>query len=100
MGENVLVRVTLYADYCEWPLWAPGGQLDENALPLSDSTKRRIKAWLRAYGGWVDEVPAWRPPPGTEGTDAEEHAWVKEGEALCSLIQEELGPGYQVDFET
>jgi hypothetical protein len=99
-GQNVPMRVTLYADYCDWPLWAPGGQLDPSALPLSDPTKRRIIAWLNAYDNeyrW--DVAPWQPTEDVEG-DADEAAWVEEGEMIRTIIQDELGPGYEVVFET
>ena len=53
-----------------------------------------------AYDGRRSEVSVWVPPAGTEGTDAEEDAWVQEGERLRALIQDELGPGYDVVLET
>lgn len=94
------VQVTLHADYCDWPLWAPGGQLDEADLPLSAATKRRVLAWLNAYDDESrGDIPRWQPPTGVEG-DAEEAAWVEEGESLRTIIQEELGPDYEVVFET
>jgi len=92
------MRVILMADYCDWPLWA-GAQLDEGDLPLSAPTKRRILAWLNAYDDeYRQDVPPWRAPAGVEG-DAEEAAWVAEGENLRALIQDELGPDYEVIFE-
>ena len=37
-------RILLYADDVAWPLWGlTGGPLHEDALPLSDAIKVRIK---------------------------------------------------------
>ncbi|MCA1844130.1 MAG: hypothetical protein LC792_13290, partial [Actinobacteria bacterium] len=74
------MRVTLMADYCDWPLWALGRQLNPADLPLSEPTKRRIMAWLNAYDDeWQWDIAPWRAPVGLEG-DADEDAWVDEGE--------------------
>lgn len=95
------MRITLYAEHgADWPLWGPRGLLDEAALPLSQSTKLRLKAWLYAYDGRREEIPAWRPPVGTVGPVDEEDAWVEEGERLRELVQEELGAEYQVSLES
>jgi len=89
--------VKLYADYAPWPLWA-GGNLHENALRLSESTKLRIKAWFNAY----DQPPRpdwllWEPPEGLS-PEAEEQAWVEEGESIRRILEAELGQ--PVIFET
>jgi hypothetical protein len=91
-------RITLYADYVDWPLWGPrGGPLHEDELPLTESTKLRIKAWLNAYDqprpGW----PLWTAPEGLSPDD-EEQAWVDEGEAIRQILEAELGE--PVAYET
>jgi hypothetical protein len=95
------VRIRLMADYATWPLWGPRGLLDEDDLPLSSSTKQRIKAWLNAYDlpprpDW----PLWQPPETGMSDDAEEAAWVEEGEQLRDIIAAELGPDFDVVLET
>jgi len=97
MGAMAMT-VRLYADYCDWPLWGPrGGPLTEDELPLSESLKHRIKAWFNAYdrprAGW----PIWVPPP---GVGDEERAWTDEGATIAGLIAFELGPDYQVIFDS
>jgi hypothetical protein len=94
------VKVVLYADYSDWSLWGPRGLLGENALPLSDATKLRIKAWFNAYSKPRPDWPLWSPPDELAGSDAEEDAWVEEGQAIRDLIAAELGPTYEVTFET
>jgi hypothetical protein len=90
--------VRLYADYAPWPLWGPGGgPLHENALPLSESTKLRIKAWFNAYDQARPDWPLWEPPEGLS-PEAEEQAWVEEGEAIRCILEAELGQ--PVIFET
>jgi hypothetical protein len=86
------------ADEAPWPLWGPHGLLDEHDLPLSEPTRTRIKAWFNAYDDVRPDWPLWLPPPGTEGTEAEEDAWAAEGEAIRDLVQRELGPEYEVVF--
>jgi hypothetical protein len=58
-------------------------------LPLTESTKQRIKAWLNAYDqprpGW----PLWKAPEGLSPND-EEQAWVDEGEAIRRILEVEL----------
>jgi len=51
---------------------------------------RRIRL-CSDYAPW----PLWWAPGLPE-----ERAWLEEGEAIRALIQEELGPGYKVNFET
>ena len=101
-GQSVRVRaprVTLYADNVDWPLWAPsGGPLNEDALPLSETTKLRIKAWFNAY----DEPPrrdwpVWKPPEGSS-PEAVEQAWVDEGEEIRRIVEVEVG--HPVGYET
>ena len=95
------MRVTLYADEAPWPLWGPDGLLEEQALPLSEPTRTRIKAWLNAYDDATrSDWPLWSAQPATAGTDAEEDAWVAEGAAIRAVVQRELGPEYEVVFET
>lgn len=94
------MRVTLYADYAPWPLWS-NGLSDEDALPLSEATKTRIKAWFNAYDeSPKPDWPVWIAPSGATSADEVEKAWVAEGEALRAVIQRELGPDYEVIFET
>jgi len=89
----------LCADYVDWPLWCPsGGPLREDALPLSESTKLRRKAWFSAY----DEPPrrdwpVWKPPEGLS-PEAVEQAWVDEGEGIRRILEVELG--HPVGYET
>jgi hypothetical protein len=90
------IRVLLYADYCDWPLWGPrGGPLDEDDLPLSEPLKDRIKAWFNAYDRPREEWPLWVAPPGAID---KERAWT-EGAAIASLVAAELGPDYEVSFD-
>jgi hypothetical protein len=89
--------VTLYCDYCDWPLWGPAGNLAEDAVPLSDGLKLRIKAWFNSYWLQREDWPLWEPPPGLTD-DEEEQLWVEEGEAIRAAIEQELG--YPVTFET
>jgi hypothetical protein len=91
--------ITLYADYAEWPLWDRRGLLHEDALPLSQPTKERIKAWLNAYDDPRSDWPLWEPPPGL-GPDDDEAAWVLEGERIRDQIQDELGDAYDVYCDT
>ena len=96
-------NIPLYADYADWPLWwrgKGGGLLAEDALPLSDALKNRIRAWLNAYDSHpTASWPMWTPPPGVDGEEQEE-AWVQEGAEIRDLIAAELGPGYEVVYET
>ena len=95
------MRITLYAEHgVDWPLWGPNGLLDEESLPLSEGIRREIRAWLYAYDDRRGEVPAWVPPPDAVSADAKEDAWVEEGERLRSIIQAELGTGYEVVLTT
>jgi hypothetical protein len=96
------VRITLYADYADWALWrGRRGLLSEDDLPLSEATKGRIRAWLNAYfDAPRPDWPLWTPPQGAAGTEAEEDAWVEEGETIRSLVQQELGPKHEVVYET
>ena len=99
--KNGHVRITLYAEHgIDWPLWGPSGLLDEESLPLSEGIRREIRAWLYAHDDRRGEVPAWVPPVDAVGADAVEEAWVEEGERLRTIIQAELGEGYEVDLET
>jgi hypothetical protein len=77
-------REALVRDYCPWPLWGPGGNLDEGALPLSEGLRHRIRAWFNAYDKPRDDWPLWSPPRDCESAEAIEAAWVTEGEAIRS----------------
>jgi len=91
------IRVLLYADYCNWPLWGPrGGPLEEDDLSLSEPLKDRVKAWFNAYDRPREGWPLWVAPPGAID---EERAWTDEGAAIARLIAAELGPDYEVSFD-
>lgn len=64
-------------------------------MPLSASTKLRIKAWFNAYDQPRPDWPIWKAP---EGLSQEAEAWVEEGGAIRRLLEEELGQ--PVDFKT
>jgi hypothetical protein len=86
------------ADYGEWPLWGRNGLLSADALPLTDATKQRMRAWQNAYnGGSRDDWPLWTAPDGVG--DEDEQAWVAEGKALRDVVQRDLGERYRVVFE-
>jgi hypothetical protein len=74
----------------ESPFWAPGRGapmilLEE--LPLSEETKEALRAWNAAYDRLM---PIERTP---ELADHE-----AEGHRLERLVQDELGPGWIVDY--
>jgi hypothetical protein len=91
------IRVRLYADFCDWPLWGPrGGPLAHDDLLRSEPLKYHIKAWFNAYDRPRPEWPLWMPPDGTLDV---EQAWVDEGVLIAGLIATELGPDYQVTYD-
>jgi hypothetical protein len=65
-------------------------------LPLTQGTRRAVRAWLYAYDDRRGEASPWVPPADAVGADAEEEAWVEEGKRLRSIIEAELGKGYEV----
>ena len=89
------------ADYAPWPLWGAGGMVAEDDLPLSPELKLRIKQWLNAYDRTPQrpEVATWIPPADLSREDQEE-AWVAEGRAIRDAIEAELGPDFEVVYET
>jgi hypothetical protein len=93
------VEIILYADYAPWPLWSNRGLLDEGALPLSMALKTRMKAWLNAYSHSPrPDWPLWVASSVDE--DEAEAEWVAEGNFIRGLIAAELGPGFNVRFDT
>lgn len=69
-------------------------EVDPGALPLSDGLRAALARWdgrhAAALSGW----------PGSGGFSSEKDAeqFVAEGRQLASQLQEELGPGYHVEY--
>jgi hypothetical protein len=81
-----VTRVTLMAEYTAPPLWTDSGPRTPEALGLSSGLSAQIRAWADEweFGG---------------RKDSSEEEFVARGEALVALIQRELGPGVEVDYQ-
>ena len=76
----------MMAEYVAPPLWTDHGPRTPEALGLSPALTSRIREW-------ADE---WEFG-GSQQSSEEEFA--AKGEALAATIQEELGPGVEVEYE-
>jgi hypothetical protein len=74
--------------------------LEEDALPLSEELKQRMRAWLNAYSTPRSGWPVSTPLDDGAGTNTYEDLWEAEGTRIRDAIAEELGAGYEVVFET
>ena len=86
-------RVLLMCDYLADPLWTAGGgaMLSVDSFPLSSQTKAALRAWADSYNALMDHDYAWPSP-------AYRDAFEKEGRRLWAVVQDELGPDYDVGY--
>lgn len=90
-------KIKLMADYQCHPLWdmSPGvyGDIDPNALPISNELRRRLADWARAFDETLDMLdPA---SSGFKCVEAEA-AFKRQGIQLAEQLQNELGPEFLV----
>lgn len=85
------------ADYLADPLWRRGpdgfdeGMIPLDRLPLSAQMKARLRAWAGRYDALMQTGYEW-------SSDADEATWVTDGRVLRGLVQEQLGPAYDVKY--
>lgn len=58
-----------------------------------------MRSWFNAYSDPRPDWPMWTAREGMTEDEIED-AWVAEGATIRDLIQTELGPDYQVEYET
>lgn len=62
-----------------------------DTLPLSPEMKSRLRAWAKRHDSIMDTDYEWP-------SDADEAAWVAEGQAMLDLLRHELGEKYDVTY--
>lgn len=92
-------RIKLMPDYDCWPLWGMDsddiGNIDPSDLPLSAETISRLTDWAAQFDSWLDrDDPAASPPVPPDDAARFE----RDGLALWSRLQDELGPGFAVYY--
>ena len=86
-------------DYDCYPLWHAGGEdvgnINPDNLPLSKETVERLDRWAKAY-----DLTLNREDPPSSGFESEEASikFDEEGQTLWKILQQELGPEYQVIY--
>ena len=93
-------KIKVMADYQCHPLWdmSPGayGDIDPNALPISDQLKQRLADWARAF----DETLNMADPASSGFKSIEAEAAFKErGIQLAEQLQNELGPEFLISVK-
>ncbi|MCK9878669.1 hypothetical protein MXD59_23380 [Frankia sp. Ag45/Mut15] len=85
-------RVKMMADYYAFPLWAEGGMVSPEALPLTDVLRDELALWSADYTRiLIANGYSWP----SEQVQAD---WNKRGYALAIRVARELGPSYEVVF--
>ena len=91
-----MITIKLMSDYGCHPLWACAGEvgeIDPDALPLSDTLKARLQAWA----AWYDATLNWDDPAASGfACPRDEQAFNEEGTKLAESLRRELGPGFTV----
>lgn len=89
--------IKLMADYGCFPLWENSstnvGNIDPNALPISDSLKEDLYEWSLRYDETLN-----KDDPLQSGflSDADEQSFNRDGLAILEKLQSELGENYNV----
>jgi hypothetical protein len=94
-------KLRLSADYQCWPLWRAGpdevGEIEPQSLPLKPETIARLEKWAETFDSWMDfDDPTAEKEPSDEEVDAFE----QEGLSLWKQLKQELGPGYEVVYNS
>mgnify|MGYP003576611809 FL=1 len=88
------------ADYQCFPLWeaSPGevGNIDPDALPISQNLKDRLAAWARAFDATLNMD---YPPNSGFESDEVETEFKRAGCRLAEQLRVELGPEFTVTVQ-
>ncbi len=89
MANALILRLS--PEFGCWPLWddATGDNLDPADLPIPAALLDRIKTWDDAFQATLD--PSY-PPDSRFPTEADEQAWLTEGDAVFEALVQALGP--------
>lgn len=94
---EVVTKLLMMADYLADPVWLRAandkamGMVSLDSLPISEPLKIALRQWAR----WFDEFGQH------QGRDEiSTKRWINEGRVLCTRLTDELGPAYDVKYES
>ena len=97
-ASEPVLRIRIAADYAAFPVWPESPEARSLRLPDDLYLPPELLVHLTAWAEVHDRARTARSNYEWDHSVADEHAWIEDGRALASRVQDHLGDAFEVTY--